>query len=329
MTLDTEQIKVGTVLLAQHLEKVRSENPELGDFHAAFEDYCMTKYSLGSTATSFRTGGPYDLGIDFYSVRDKVYHIAQCKIPEKDWLEANPEKVRHFGSVALSDARDALRFLLGDSKMTANDRVQHLYSLIVADRQSEEFSVTFFLIVLGRLNERAQEQYQELKKEYESKNVRLVLKQIDDLVDEFIVGAARANDQIQLEWRVDENRILHARDYCYFLVNAADLFRSFKDYGWRLFDLNLRYEVQNSPVNGDIVESLKHHKGRRNFHHYNNGLIVVTKQYTLRNHDAENMELKPILIERSDHHDGLNDASISLAAASSTPLCLAAAPGPS
>ncbi|MBI3852479.1 MAG: hypothetical protein HY298_19655 [Verrucomicrobia bacterium] len=280
MTLDPEQIKLGTELLSKHLEELRDEKPELGDFHAAFEDYCMTKYALGSAATTHRTAGKHDCGIDFYSTKDKLYHVAQCKIPERDWLEAHPEKIRSFGPNVLNDARDALRYLIGDSKLTVNDRVRHLYSLIAADRHQEDFSLTFLLIVFGRLNDRAEDGFREVKKEYEKKNVRILLQQVDDLVDEFIVGASRATDQIQLDWRIPDSGVLHARDYCYFLVNAGDLFKAFKDYGWRLFDLNLRYEVRNSAVNGDIIDSLKHHKSRRSFHHYNNGLIVIASNYT-------------------------------------------------
>ncbi len=52
-----------------------------------------------------------------------------------------------------------------------------------------------------------------------------------------------------------------------------------------MFDLNLRYEIRNSTVNGDIVNSLKHHRNRKNFHHYNNGLIIVCQHYTVRDEE--------------------------------------------
>jgi AIPR protein len=52
-----------------------------------------------------------------------------------------------------------------------------------------------------------------------------------------------------------------------------------------LFDLNLRYEVRNSSVNGEIIQSLCHSKSRKNFHHYNNGLIIVTDNYSIRDQD--------------------------------------------
>lgn len=287
MNLDPEEVSRGTELLIKHLEDIQAENPDLGDFHSAFEHYCMVKYSLGSSATSQRTAGKHDLGIDFYSTRDRSYHIAQCKIPEKDWLEAHPTKARTFTQSAIDDPRDALAYLLGDSKVSANDRVRHLYSLIATDKREEDFSVVFFLIIFGRLNDRGTAAFSDLRTQYEGHKVRLILQQIDDLVDEFIVGAARETDQIQVDLRVDASRVLRSRDYCYFLANGADLFHAFQKYGWRLFDLNLRYEIRNSAVNGDIIESLSRHKTRKSFHHFNNGLIIIAANYTLRDKDSK------------------------------------------
>lgn len=77
MSLDPGEIAKGTQLLIKRLEEVEEANPELGDFHAAFEHYCMEKYSLGSSASTerTRTGRKGDVGIDFYSTKDKAYVI--------------------------------------------------------------------------------------------------------------------------------------------------------------------------------------------------------------------------------------------------------------
>jgi hypothetical protein len=81
---------------------------------------------------------------------------------------------------------------------------------------------------------------------------------------------------------------MSGHDYCYFLANAADVFNAFKDYGWRLFDLNLRYEIRNSSVNGNIINTLKHPKTRKYFHHYNNGLIIVCQRYVVHDDVRDN-----------------------------------------
>jgi len=282
MALSSEDFVRGIELLTKNLEQLQDEEREVGDFHRAFEFYCMRKYSLGTSATTQHiTAGKKDLGIDFFSASESKFHVGQCKIPDKDWLEANPEKVKPFGPSAIDDPRDALSYLCGGSQVVPNDRVRHLYSLVEASRKKEDFSLEFFLIVFGRLNERARDAFGELKENYRGKKANLHLIQIDDLIDEFLVGSRRETGDIRIELHIDECKVLRALDYCYFLANAGDVFSAFKDYGWRLFDLNLRYEIRNSPVNRDIILSLKKQKSRRCFHHHNNGLIIVTQKYSV------------------------------------------------
>jgi hypothetical protein len=283
----SHEVNRGVELLLDHLEKLIDENSELSDIHDAFERFCMTKYAIGDGTTSTLTAGKYDCGIDFFSFSNATYHIGQCKIPERNWLEAHPEKIRGFGSQAVSDCRDALNFLIGESKIKANDQVRYLLGQIESDKNRDDFGIVFFLLVFGRLNERAQADFAELKQSFLNRNVRLVLQQIDEIVDDFLVGSGHAADKVEIKLRKDKGTkdresSLNAHDYCYFLGNAADIFTAFKDFGWRLFDLNLRYEIRNSSVNGNIVDSLQHSRTRKNFHHYNNGLIILCQQYTVR-----------------------------------------------
>lgn len=166
--------------------------------------------------------------------------------------------------------------------MKPNEKVRQLYGLIEADRATPDFHVNFFVIVFGRLNGRAADSFVELKNEYSSRQVTLTLVEVEGLVEEFVVGQARSGEQIKFDLRIRKGDVLRAHNYCYFLANAADLYHAFMRYGWRLFDLNLRYEIRNSSINGEIVDSLAHSKSRRRFHHYNNGLIVVAKSYGFR-----------------------------------------------
>jgi hypothetical protein len=275
MRLTQDELSKGVELFSGHLEKLKGENPEISDLHEAFEVFCQSKYSLGSSSITQKTGGKGDLGIDFYSTKDRKYQIGQCKIPELDWLEANPGKARKYGPSVVNDPRDALRYLFGESKVTPNEAVRNLYGLVERDRNQDEFGLTFFLVVYGRLDDRAKDAFDELVKQYDSKNINIILRDVDDLVDEFLVGGSHATGEIKVDLRIDKEQVLRAHNYTYFLANAADLYDAFVNYGWRLFDKNLRYEIKNSAVNGDIVESLRWAKARKRFHHYNNGLIVV------------------------------------------------------
>ncbi len=284
--LTDELVIKGDHLLRQDLEELQATNPDLGNFHTAFEHYCMLKYGLGNSATNGRCGGKNDLGIDSFSAKEKSYHVIQCKIPDAEWLDANEGKVRVFGPQVIDDPRDTFRYLLGDSSMNANDMVRHLYALVESDREDENFHITFFIIVYGRLNQRATDALTELRKMYESAKVKIVLHELDDIVDEFLVGTNHASGDIKIDLRYTNKQLLRLNDYCYFLANSADIFTSFKDFGWRLFDNNVRYEVKNSAINGEILESLTKLKSRKNFHHYNNGLTIVVNNYSIRENDS-------------------------------------------
>jgi len=283
--MDVEALQRGTELLVKHLDNMMNEDPEISDWSAAFENYAMSKFSLGNYATTVRVGGKGDLGIDFYSELDRKYHIGQCKIPARDYLEAHPEKIREFGpgSKVIDDLSTALRYLLGDSKLRANDRVKQLYGLIEADRSHQDLVLVCFLIVYGKLDARTNESFQELKAEWKKKqNVSIILQDIEDLATEFMVGAARSTGDVDLAFTIPDNNVMRSKDYCYFLASASDLYTGFQQYGWRLFDLNLRYEIKNSTVNGDIIRSLSHQRTRRQFHHFNNGVIILAKNYRVR-----------------------------------------------
>jgi hypothetical protein len=270
MSLEPKDLERGTELFLRRLEEIVDAEPEVSDIHDAFEFYCAKKFSLGNSASNDRVGGKNDLGIDFYSQLEHSFHVGQCKIPERDYLEANPTKPKMFGTQAVGDVRDALRYLTGESDLKPNEGVRRLYALVENDRNNADFSITLFVVVFGRLNPRGLDAFNEFKQQFESGKITVVLQELDDLVNEFLVGAEHTSDEIEFDLRTDTKRILRAPDYCYFLANAADLYKAFMRIGWKLFDLNLRYEVRNSSINGEIVGSLKHQKSRKQFHHYNN-----------------------------------------------------------
>jgi len=284
MGLDPKQIRGGIDLFLKEIDNLMDDNPELSDYAEAFEEYCARRFSLGSTATIQRTGGKFDRGIDFYSSIGHIYHIGQCKVPRPEWLESNPHKPRSFGPSGVDDLRHALRYLIGDTQAKANDRVKFLYSCIEKDRSYDDFAITFSLIVYGELNSRARESFNELKQEVQKHKINIKLIEIEDLVDQFAVGSDQSAGDIRFPLHFSGD-ILREHDYCYLLANSADLYRAFHSFGWRLFDVNLRYEIKNSPVNADMINTLRYQKSRRRFHHFNNGLIIMVQNYSIDDRD--------------------------------------------
>jgi hypothetical protein len=121
MELDPAILEKGTDLLLKQLQELIAQSPDLGTIHNAFQAYSTNRYSLGSSANTVESGGKGDLGIDFYSSRDRRYVVGQCKVPAQDYLEANPSVPKIFGPSVVNDPRDALQYLFGESTAKPND----------------------------------------------------------------------------------------------------------------------------------------------------------------------------------------------------------------
>lgn len=250
--MDPNELQRGTKALVTQLEALENDNPDISDLHDAFERWCMDRYSIGDPSTAIQTGAKGDLGVDFYSLADRRYHIGQCKVPARDALESDRLKIRKFGTNAVADPRDALDYLLKDNtKYKPNERVKALYAQMVRDRDGEGFFVDYHLIIWGELNDRGEKELDALRQEYKAFPVRIHLHDISAVVDEFVVGSRKAHEKdIVVELSYSPGEVLKGANFRFVLANAGDIYRAFTDYGWRLFDLNLRYEVRNQGVKG-------------------------------------------------------------------------------
>jgi hypothetical protein len=277
----------GTQLLVAHLEEIIESEPEIEDIHEAFELYCARRCAIGDPRNQVRTDGSNQLGIDFYFRHGHIFHVGQCKIPATDYMKKDPTKAKIFGVQAVGDIEDAIRYLLEDSNEKANERVQQLRAYVLNSKDAEDFQLKLYLVVFGRLKPNALEQFKKIKAQYDSERVTLILQELDDLAEEFLLGANKSDVEISFPLRTNVEEMLRSPDYCYFLANARDLYSAFVEYGWRIFDLNVRMEIRNSDINEEIVNSLKHPKSRKRFHHYNNGLIIIAKNYRIREREGK------------------------------------------
>ena len=282
--LSQNELISGTELLQAHLVQLQESNPEFDDFHTAFEHYCMERYSLGSRSETVRIGGKNDRGVDCYSSSDARYNVIQTKIPTPQWLDANPKKVKKWPRGTVNDPEDAFEHFFEGSKKKANPQVQHLFGLIQTDMGQADFSFTYFLVIYGYLDKRAKEAFEALKDRYKQRGYNLILQNIEHILNDFLVGKDHSSEKITFNLQVNQGNRLSQHNYHYFLTPAADLYKAFLSYGWRLFELNVRYEIRNSPVNGDIVSSLSTIVGRKSFHHFNNGLIIVVDNAQFKDH---------------------------------------------
>ena len=287
MPLSEPDLERATELFVRRLQEIIDAEPEIDDIHDAFELYCARRYSLGDLGNQVRVGGKNQLGIDFYSRHEHAFHVGQCKIPERDYLEAHPTKPRTFGLRAVNDIEDALRYLDGKSELQANESIQQLRAQILDATDEKDFSLKLYVVVFGRLKENAIEKFNELKGRFDSNKITLILQQLDDIVEEFLFGLNKANVETNFDLRTNLKEVLRASNYCYFLANSRDIYSAFLAYGWKIFDLNVRMEIKNSPINGEIVGSLTHQKSRKQFHHFNNGLIIIAKNYSFNEREGK------------------------------------------
>ena len=72
-----------------------------------------------------------------------------------------------------------------------------------------------------------------------------------------------------------------------FFTRAYDLVQAYEDYGYQIFEPNVRCELKESKVNRAIKNTITTREGRREFRHLNNGITVVCTGYTAKQRDKK------------------------------------------
>jgi hypothetical protein len=111
---------------------------------------------------------------------------------------------------------------------------------------------------------------------------RIVL--IDDLISE---RWRKENDKWRdrngkqrekIRFKISEKSMLRPGNGSFvFFTRATDLVKAYEDFGYQLFEPNVRAEIHNSTVNKEIKRSVKSHRGRQEFRHLNNGLTIIAE----------------------------------------------------
>ena len=83
----------------------------------------------------------------------------------------------------------------------------------------------------------------------------------------------RKRDKISLT--NTKNQLITEPKSVVFYTLAHDLVRAFLDFGYQLFEPNVRCEIKNSKVNRAIKASVRSARGRREFKHLNNGITMI------------------------------------------------------
>ena len=222
-----------------------------------------------------------DQKIDFYDEGEDRFVVYQCKLPELERLEQR-KSVATFGSDIVNEAEDVLTFLTDNTgAATGNEAAQQARNRYRSSKQTSEaeneiYQLEVILACFGKLTPPAAERLEELRNRWSNDTEEFKIKVIDfDTIAEELrlsfVAPARPK-QIKLKYKEDTS--VNTNEWGYALVPAIEFYKLFDKYKMSLFDLNVRYYLERSSVNKEIIKSLNTTKGQRWFHLLNNGVTI-------------------------------------------------------
>lgn len=269
--------------ISDRLQRVSDTYQESFDVHTAFTYLIAELFETTDEDHFIFTDGPKDGGIDFIIRDSPIYTIGQCKCPNLDGLNSlNRPPV--FDQSPLEELLSAISMLKDrageyDVKM----EIKRLRGDYQRDLTTvpEEVHLTAILAILGELSDQARKAFNSAKAMLVEQNIHLKLVEWNDIYSTMHALELPSDVSFNIRINYDNSEGLLVHDnYCYLLANAFDFYEAFKDYGWALFDWNVRFQLHKSPINKRIVGTLQTARGRKWFHHYNNGLLITCKSYT-------------------------------------------------
>jgi hypothetical protein len=271
--------------VAEASEKLqRIADTYLRDFneHDAF-DYLVAELFETTHEDHFVfTDGPKDGGVDFYTKDPPNYTIYQCKCPDLSSLESSSRPIT-FDDTAIDELTAAVTMLQdANSEYPVSRAVKRLRTDFQRDARSEpdETYLTAKLAILGDLTPSAGTKFRAMQRQLKTSGVSLQLVNWNDIYRALHVSEeAIEGMEFDLGFQTSGKDILRHSDYCYLLANAVSFYEAFRKYEWNLFQLNVRLQIHNSPINKRIVSCLMKEKTRKRFHHYNNGILLTCDNY--------------------------------------------------
>lgn len=116
---------------------------------------------------------------------------------------------------------------------------------------------------------------------------------IDDLLaerwkqenDDWRDKDGKSRDRVSLS--IIDKELLRPGASAVFFTRAIDLVRAFEDFGYQIFESNVRAEIHKSPVNREIQKSVMHRRTREEFRHLNNGITIVSDGFSFKGPKGE------------------------------------------
>ena len=250
--------------------------------------------------------GSGDRGIDFWYASSGGIYVYQVKTHELN-ESGHIDEIIPFDNSGVQDLVRAYTFMTSDERPDKEHRLSPLLDkleALVRNHKSNEpttpVQVNFSLIVLGEgLTDQALDELaafeDTLQRGWSFRGIPVAFhveyKTIDDLLKEawreenfdWIDVNEQNRDYILLsplrQAGQGERDYLNDNKSAIFYCKAIDLITAYKDFGYQIFEPNVRANVGNSSVNSAIQESASHEKSMKEFRFLNNGITILCNRY--------------------------------------------------
>jgi hypothetical protein len=296
-------------------EEMRNEQEEDGVSH----DKAFLRVALNTLGFDpdggYHTDGPFDYGLDFVHVSEEEASIFQAKslaihegIPLEAMFDASyladlrriVEVLQHLDKLpkdANKQATEALTNLRNSVNRRALLPVANALNGETTSASEPGYKIAIYFLGLARgFTAQAETELQRIEalSQIQFGRVRIEISVMPVFIDDLL---SEKWQQRNVEWRNKQGNkrdevslsvagqvIVDAKSAVFF-THAYGLVQAYEDYGYQIFEPNVRCERKESKVNKAIKGTVTTREGRREFRHLNNGITVVCTGYTRRKQD--------------------------------------------
>ncbi len=293
-----------TNLISLLAEAVNEQRDIVSSTHQAFVRVAALWLGFDELEESRFVDGSGDRGIDFWYVSDEGFEIYQVK--SHDLGNLGELQLLRFNSEGVQDLQRATSFLLDErASSSLNSRLnsfrqqwEYAFARRKMDDEPSPVLVSLNLVLFGNgLTTSAQAEFETFARELHEPRyykgipveVRARLIGTDEIVNsrwreinrDWRDKTGRKRDAIDLfPETTQDHSWIRGRDSAVFYCRAIDLIVAFEDFGYQIFEPNVRAHIRKSKVNSAIRASLMHRQSRAEFQFLNNGITIICKNYT-------------------------------------------------
>jgi hypothetical protein len=268
--------------LRLRLDEMSESLPEFtDDYHRLFLYFVGEHFEDVSPDRIKISDQQRDQKIDFYDVEEDRFAAYQCKLPDLDLLQGT-SVIPTYGAELVNEAEDILTFLTDTSGLAKGNKksqeARNRYRSM--KRTSQEaggiYQLEVTLAFFGKLTPPAEERLEELRANWSGGNeeFKITLKDYDDIARELSLSLMAHDRPAEIQFHFKTGTDVHTDQWGYGLVPAITFYKLFETYKMALFDLNVRYYLERSSVNKQIIRTLSEVKGQKMFHLLNNGITL-------------------------------------------------------